>query len=368
MKITCNKLLLIEAVSHAAKAVSQKSSIPALEGVLLTAEDNVLSITGYDLEMGVEAKIEADVAESGKIVLAARMFLEIVRKLPEEVVSITVDSKQNVTVKSGRFEMAIMGIDSSEFPVIPSVTSEKKLVLKQSILKDMIRQTSYAVSQVETRPVLTGALFDVKDNLLKLVAVDGYRLSMRNEEIENNCEQKEFSFVVPGKTLNEMNKILREDDSEIIMYVSEKHVMFEFDNIMMISRLKEGEFIDYNKSLVTESKIFVTINRMKFIDSVERASLLISEKIKTPIKFKFAFDTLKVHSESTLGNISDEIACTLSGDAIEIGFNGKYICEALKNCDEEEIILELSAPLSPMLIKPVESKKFVYLIVPMRYN
>jgi len=368
MKLIANRILLLEGLNAAQKAVSQKSSIPSLEGVLLSTDEIVLKIVGYDLEFGIESRVEVNVEEQGAVVLNARMLGEIVRKLPDETVLIEVDEKLLTTIKSGLSEFTILGLDPNEFPEMPHVSEEKHLGLKQETLKDMIRQTIYATSTNETRPVLMGALFEVEENLLRVVAVDGFRMSIREEAIENTTGEEAFRFIVPGKTLNEMSKILKDDESEISLAISQKHMIARFDHCTVVSRLLEGEFMDYKKVIPAEVNTTVKFDRSEMIDSVERVSLIISEKIKNPVRCKFEFDTAKIHCKTAMGVVKDEIRVSVNGEGLEIGFNGRYMLDALKNCSEDELSLEMNTAISPMVIRPMEGTAFLYMIVPMRFK
>lgn len=364
MKISVEKNSLENAISVAQKAVSSKSSIPALEGLLLTAESGQLIVSGYDLELGIECTIPCEVEEPGAIVLSARTFSDIVRKLPDGAVSIQADTKFMTTIQCGMTEFNLIGISASDFAEIPKVTGDVSFVLPQNLLKNIIRQTVYAVSQNENKPVHMGCLFEVRDGVLRVVGVDGYRLAMRTEHLE--CELPEMQFVVPGKTLSEIARILSDTDLPVTISVTKKQILFQTENIVLVSRLLEGEFLNYNNAIPKEGSVFLTVDVKSFIESVERTGLMISERLKSPLRILFDSGKVKLSCATALGTARDEFEAEMEGDSIEIGFNNKFVLDALKNCEEEKVKLQLASPLLPMVITPVEGDKFLFLVLPVR--
>ena len=364
MKITCDKSTLSEAVSIVQKAVSSKTTIPALEGILLEAEGNLLHLSGYDLEIGIEAQIEAQVDEEGSIVLNSRIFGDIIRKLPEDAVTLVTDEKMLSQITCGMAQFTILGTMASEFPEIPKVTGERSITLKQDLLKSMIRQTIYAISQNDSKPVLTGSLFDIRDGFLKVVSVDGFRLSIRTEAVEQ--VEEGFSFIVPGKTLSEIMKILNDTEEEVTLNLTKKHIVFEMENFTLVSRLLEGEFLNYENAIPKDNHIQVTVQTRQLIDSVERASLLINERMKSPLKFNFEYDTVKISCTTPLGKVYDEFHTDPFQESLEIGFNNRYVLDALKACEDDEVVLSLGTPLSPMVVTPKEGNAFLVLVLPVR--
>lgn len=364
MKFSCEKAALMEAVSIASRGVSPKSSIPAIEGVLLNASDN-LKITGYNLEMGIETITEAQVSGKGKIVLNARLFGEIIRKLPDDTVSISTDDKLITTIKCSMSEFTIPGISADDFPQLPEVLWENNYEIKGETLKSMIRQTIFAVSDNENKPIHTGVLFDIENDEIKLVAVDGYRLALRKESISTK-EQGNSSFVVPGKTLNEIEKIISEDDETVSISVTKKHILFKTQSAVLMSRLLEGEFLKYQNAIPAECKIKITAGVRSFINSIERVSLIVNERIKNPIHCFFDYGVLKLSCMTTIGKSYDEVSFKGDGEGLEIGFNNRYLLDALKACEKEEVVMEFISPLSPCVIKPVEGDEFLFLVLPVR--
>ncbi len=365
MKISCEKNLLLDNINIVQKAVSPKSTLPILEGILIEASEN-LKLTGNDLELGIECKIEAEIEQEGAVVLNSKIFGDIIRRLPNDVVTIEVDSNNHhTTIKCGNSEFNIMGISSSEFPEIPHVEKRNSLTFSQQKLRSMIRQTIFAVGNNENKLILTGSLIEIEEEKFNMVSVDGYRLALRKEKINN--ESKGMSFVVPGKTLNELSKIIKEDEKEIILYTSDKHVLFEFDNCRIVSRLLEGEFLNYKQIIPSEHSITVKTSVRSLINSIERAALIItSDNKKYPVKLSIKMDKIIISCMTDMGKVQDSINVETLGEDLEIGFNHKYLLDALKNCESEEVILEFNNSLSPCIIKPVEGDSFIYLVLPVR--
>ncbi len=366
MKLTCQKDILSESISIVQRAVSSKSSIAALEGILLDAGDDRLRLLGYDLEIGIECTAESQVEEPGAIVLNARILGDIVRRLPEDTVHISADDKQLVVIRCGMSEFTILGTRASEFPEMPKVTGEMSLTLPRNTFKSMIRQTVFAVSQNDSKPVHTGSLFDVEGNQLRVVSVDGFRLALRQEIIENSTGEEEFSFVVPGKTLHELIRLLPDSDEGITLTLTKKHIVFEMDNFTLVSRLLEGEFLNYKNAIPKECKLTVTAQTKLFTDSIERASLLINDRIKSPVRCNFELDAVKLTCATPIGKVYDEFPVASSGGSLEIGFNNRYMLDALKACEEDQVKLELGTSLSPIVLKPLEGEGFVFLVLPVR--
>ena len=363
MKIVCSTELLSEACQNVQRVVSTKTSIPAIEGIYLKALGNELMLTGYDLEVGINTSIEAKVEEPGAIILNARILCEILRKLPAETVRIEADARQLCVIKCGEVEYKIVGIAADEYPELPTVTGSYPIIVESNTLSNMIRQTIFAVSKNDTKIVHTGIKFEIKRGLIRLVAVDGFRLAIRTEEIKYTGE--DISFIVPAKTLGEINKLI-ENDEVISMNVGKRHIIFEIGKYSIISRLLDGEFLDYNaaipKSLTTE----VNVNTKNFIDSIERASLLITDRTKTPIRCVFDENIIKVSVVASLGTASDKLSCKTEGNRVEIGFNNTFLLDALRACDIDDVKITLNGPLSPITIVPPEGDKFLFLVLPVR--
>ena len=287
MKIQCQKSQLVEAVSNVQRAVSSKSTLAALEGILLkTTTNGDLKLCGYDLELGITTVIEAQVDEPGEVVLSARLFGDIVRRLPDETVTILVDEKMITQITCGPSEFSIVGIPSSEYPELPSVEGASSIDLTSPILKSMIRQTLFAVADTDAKPVHTGTLFNIENGIIRLVSVDGYRLAMRTEMINLKFEEEdEIRFVVPGKTLSEVIKLLPDQDENVEILVGRRHIIFKIEKYSVISRLLEGEFLDYKAAIPAQFTTEVTVNTRNLINSVERVSMLITDRLKSPVRW-----------------------------------------------------------------------------------
>lgn len=363
MNITCNKQALIDAVTNVQYAVSGKSTLPALEGILLKTANSSLFLAGYDLDMGITTTIEAEVREPGEIVLSAKLFSEIVRRLPDETVFLSTDEKLNTTIKSGKAEFTIIGISATEYPEIPSVNDGVGLTLSENTLRSMIRQTLFAVAQTDSRPVHTGTLFEIENETLRLVSVDGSRLAMRCEPIKSN---ENLRFVVPGKTLGEVLKLLSEEDKPMSLAVGSRHIVLEIDGYAVISRLLDGEFLPYRKAIPQQISSTVRAKTREMISAVERASLVINDRIKLPLICEFRDNSIILSCTTTLGSACDVIDAAIEGNDVEMGFNSRFLLEALKNTETDEIRIELGGPLSPMKILPATGEDFLFLVLPVR--
>ena len=365
MKFSCLRTDLSNAVSNVWRAVSTKSSIPALEGILIKAYGEKINVSGYDLEIGITTDIEATIQQQGEIVVGAKLFSEIVRKLPEEIVCIETDERMVTYITSGQSSFQIIGISSVEYPDLPVFESTDVINIEAKILKDMIRQTVYAVSDNKAKPIYTGSLFELSENSMKIIAIDGYRMAIREEAV---VSESNTSFVVPGKTQNEVLKLITDDEDNVEIIVGQRHIMFKIRNYSIISRLIEGTFLDYKSTIPADAKTEIVINPRVLVNAVERVSILNSEKITSPVRCTFANDEIKLLCATSVGRANDSVSVPVMGEDVEIGFNNKYLLDALKNCDTDEVKIRLNGSVSPMIIKPVKSDSFIYLVVPMRLS
>ena len=352
-----------EAVTNLQRAVSSKTSIPALEGILIRSEENRLILTAYDLEIGMQTELPAIISAPGAIILTAKLFAEIVRRSPDEDITIDVDDRNTATITSGVSCFTIIGMDSAEFPELPKITDADTIKMPQELLKSMIRQTLFAVADSTAKPIHQGSLFKIENGNLDVVSVDGYRLALRREAINyaNNTE-----FVVPGKTLSEVLKLLKDSEGEVEICPSRRHILFRIDNYTVISALLEGEFLDYKSALPKDKKTEVTVSTRTMIESVERVSLLITDRLKSPVRCVIGEDTVKLFCTTTMGRATDQISAEISGDQLEIGFNNKYLLDALRAAETDEVRLQLGGPISPMLVLPKEGDAFSFLVLPVR--
>ncbi len=365
MKINVLRTDLAEAVNNVSRAVSNKASIPALEGILLKAYGSKLSISGYDLEIGIVTNIDATIQEQGEVVVSSKLFSEIVRKLPEEVVCIETDDRMITYITSGQADYQIVGMSSVEYPDLPKFEENENFEIKAEILRDMIKSTVYAVSDNNAKPIYTGSLFDISDKTFKIVAIDGYRMAIRKEEIDSDTNTQ---FVVPGKTQHEILKLINDDDINVNISVGQRHILFKIEEYSVISRLIEGTFLDYNSTIPKTSKTDVVINTRSLISSVDRMALLNNDKIQSPVRCSFTSEGIHLSCTSAVGKANDKIAVDVLGEDVEIGFNNRYLLDALRNADTDEVKIILNGSLSPMIITPVKGDSFVSLVVPMRLS
>lgn len=365
MKFSCEKALLQSAISITARAVSPKSSIPALEGILLEAGD-CLRLTGYNLETGIRTEVPAQVERRGSLVLSARLFGEIIRKLPDDIVSFSADGCM-VNIKCGMSEFNIMGIDPEEFPDLPSVDQENAFNIMQKNLKSMISQTLFAVSDNESRPVHTGSLFEIGENDLTVVSVDGYRLALRRESIERKVGGKSFSFVVPGSALGEVEKICADCEELATVTQGARHIMFQIGQTMLVSRRLEGEFLNYRQSIPRTNSIKVEGDTRELLTTIDRVSLIINENNKSPLRCVFDDGVLRISTRTAIGDAADRCSIAGDGKGLEIGFNNRYLMDALKAAPAQRVRLELQTGVSPCVILPAEGEEnFLYMVLPVR--
>lgn len=363
MKFTIEKRLLNEAVGNLQRAVSTKTAIPALEGILIRTGEDKIILTTYDLEIGMQTELPAVIHAPGAIDLTAKLFSEIVRKSPAEDLTIETDDRNTATITSGASCFTIIGMDAAEFPEFPKITDTDTVKIPASLLKSMIRQTIFAIADSNAKPIHQGSLFKIENGVLDVVSVDGYRLALRRENINFDGT---LDFVVPGKTLNEVLKLLKDDDDEIEICPSRRHILFKIDNYTVLSALLEGEFLDYKAALPKEGKVEVVVSTRTFIDSVERVSLLITDRLKSPVRCVIGNDTIKLMCTTTMGRANDQLEAKVTGDQLEIGFNNKYLLDALRSAESDEVRLSLGGPISPMLVLPKEGDSFSFLVLPVR--
>lgn len=364
MKIVCSTETLSQACQNVQRAVSTKTSIPAIEGILLKAENGRLYLTGYDLEVGINTSIEAKVEQDGSIILNARYLCDIIRRLPDEEVEIEADARQLCYIRSGETNYSLNGISAEEYPELPSVTGGAPVIIDQGILKNMIRQTIFAVADNNSNVVYTGIKFEIEKNQIKLIAVDGVRLAIRTEEIDYDGE--ELSFIVPGKTLSEVMKLIDEEEADVSLGVGKRHIVFEVNGYSIVSRLLEGEFLDYKSAVPTSFATTVRVSTKTLMSSIDRTSLLITDRLKSPVRCIFDDNTIKISSITSLGTANDKISAQIDGERIEIGFNNRFLIEALRVCDTDEVLIKLNSPVSPIIILPPEGESFLFLVLPVR--
>ena len=365
MKFTCEKYMLDGAVTIAARAAASRSTIPALEGILVEAGHNV-RLTGYDLKKGIYTTFEADTAAPGSVVLGARLFADIVRKLPDGIVTVVSDDNNMVNISCGNADYNIMGTDPEEYPELPTMDYASALSLSQDVMARMIRETNFAVSDNESRPVYTGALFEVENDVLTVVAVDGYRLALRREPIEK-CDVDECRFIVPGSALSDLEKICSDPEGSVRITLGSKHVSFAVGDTVLISRRLEGEFLNYKKTVPAQFSVQLKASRAELIRCADRVSLIIDDRAKNPLRCRFGNGQLNISCATPLGRAED--SCLLEGDGkdLVIGFNNSYLMEALKAAPADTLLINLTSGSSPCVLMPEDGgDKFLYMILPVR--
>ena len=365
MKFSCEKALLQSAIAVTARAVSPKSSIPALDGILLEAGDE-LRLTGYNLETGIRTVVPAQIEQGGSLVLSARLFGEIVRKLPDDVISFSTDGYL-VDITCGMSQFHILATDPEDFPELPTVEDKNGFHIPRNKLGSMIRQTIFAVSDNESRPIHTGSLFELDDTGLTVVSVDGYRLALRHEAVTSK-DGGTFSFVVPGAALNEVEKICGDSEEDAAVTQGERHVMFQIGDTMLVSRRLEGEFLAYRQAIPRNNSIHVEGETKTLLTSIDRVSLIISDKLKSPLRCVFGDHTLHITTKTGIGDASDQCPIDGDGGGLEIGFNNRYLMDALKAAPADRVRLELSSGVAPCVILPAQEgeEDFLYMVLPVR--
>ena len=365
MKFSCEKALIQSAISLTSRTVAVKSSIPALEGLLLHVEHQ-LTVSGYNMQTGIRTKVSADVAEGGDIVLNARLFGDIIRRMPDDVVTFTADDKLMVHLSCGDADFDILGLSAADYPELPEVEDQYCVYIQQKTLRAMIEETSFAVSTNESRPVHTGALFEINEKGLTMVAVDGFRLAIRREPLEK-IEGGAFSFVAPGSALNEVKGICGDTEDLASVTLGKRHILFEVGDTELICRRLEGEFLDYKNAIPRKNPISVIADTKSLINSIDRVSVVISDKLKSPVRCTFGSD--KVFLSAKTGNGDAKDVCRISGDGggLEIGFNNRYLMEALRYAPADTVKIELNTGVSPAIIVPVDGEEnFLYMVLPVR--
>jgi DNA polymerase-3 subunit beta len=367
MKISCHRSDLLNGVNTSLKAVSTRTTLPILQCILLQATTDEFKLISNDLEIGIESNVKADIVESGSVALDARIFSEIVKKLPDDIVVITVDESNLTTIVSQKSRFNIPGQPGTEFIQLPQITKDKSISVKQSILKDMIHQTLFSIALKEIKPILTGELIEIKNGQLSIVSMDGYRISIRQVAFTDDFD--DTTVVVPGKTLNEISKILSSDEAEMLsIYFTDKHILFELEDSIIVSRLLEGDYPKYANLFSPDYDTLITVDRRQFMMSIERAALIARESKKSPVKLEIKDETLSITSNTELGNVHEEMAIQKEGQALDIAFNPKYLLDALKVIEDDEICLQFTNALNPCIIRQVEANDYKYLILPIRLN
>ena len=366
MKLICSKSNLLHGVNIVSKAVPTRTTMAILECILIDASANEIKLTANDMELGIETKIEGEIAERGVIALDAKIFSEIVRKIPDSDVTIETDASFKTTITCEKAKFNIVGKSGDDFSYIPYIERNEPIVMSQFTLKEVIRQTIFSIADNDNNKLMTGELFEIEENDLKVVSLDGHRISIRNIELKNNYSHKKV--VVPGKTLQEVSKILPGSaEDEVSIFLTDNHIVFEFENTTVVSRLIEGEYFKIEQMLSSDYETKVKINKRELLDCIDRATLLVKEGDKKPIIMNITDGTMELKINSFIGSMNEDIDIAKEGKDILIGFNPKFFIDALRVIDEEEVTLYMVNPKAPCFIKDDEGT-FIYLILPVNFN
>ena len=368
MKFICEKDLLLKGINSVVKAASTKTTMPILEGILIQTNDNEIKLTTYDLEIGIEYVMNCNVYEQGNTVVNAIMFSEIIRKLPDTDISIFINENNLLVIECEGSLYKLATMNPEEFPELPKIEIENSITLEQNILKNMIRKTIFAVSTEENRPIFTGCLFEVQNNKLNVVSIDGFRLALKSNFLQEKANN--FSAVIPGKTLNEVNKIISDSFDIITIGISKNQALFEMENCKIVTRILDGEFLNYSSVIPTNWETRIRVNKNAFQDCFERISLIsasISEKEKKyPVKINIDIGKVTISCTNQTGDAKEEIYVTTEGKNLEIGFNPKYFLDCLKVIDDEEIFVDFGTSISPCVIRPIDDNEYTYMILPIK--
>lgn len=366
MKLVLSKSNLLNGVQIVSKAVPNKTTMSILECILIDATKDSITLTANDMELGIETTIEGDILQKGIIALDAKIFLEIVRKLPDNEITIETDDSYKTTITCEKAKFTIIGKSGEDFSYLPEIEREDSIIVSQFTLKEVVRQTIFSIADNDNNKLMTGELFEINGNELKVVSLDGHRISIRKITLKDSYEPRKV--VVPGKTLNEISKILPGDaDQDVSIFFTDKHVVFEFDQTVVVSRLIEGEYFRIDQMLSSDYETKVKINKKELLNCIDRATLLIKEGDKKPIIINIIDGAMELKINSIIGSMNEEIDITKSGKDLMIGFNPKFLIDALRVIDDEEIDIYLVNPKAPCFIKDAE-EKYIYLILPVNFT
>ena len=366
MKIVCKKSNLVKGVSIVSKAVPSKTTMPILECILIDATTDIIRLTANDMELGIQTDIEGEILERGMIAIDAKIFSEIVRKLPDNDVIIETNENLQTTIVCEKAKFDISGKPGEEFSYLPVIEKEDSIEISQFTLKEVIRQTIFSIADTESNKLMTGELFEIKDNMLRVVSLDGHRISIRKIELKDQVNDKKL--VVPGKTLIEVSKILSgELESQVYISYTNNHIVFEFDNTIVVSRLIEGEYFKIDQMLSSDYDTKVKINKKELLSCIDRATLLVKEEDKKPIIINIGDEVMELKIKSQIGSMNEEIVINKDGKDLMIGFNPKFLIDALRVIDEEEVTLYLMNAKAPCFIKD-DKESYIYLILPVNFN
>ena len=369
MNIVCEKDKILKALNSVTKAVASKTTMPILEGILIQTNDNEIKFTTYDLEIGIEYVIESEVKTQGATVVNATMFSEIIRRLPDTEIHITVNENNLLVIEceGSLYKLATMNPD--EFPELPKIEIENSIEIEQNTLKDMIRKTIFAISTEENKPIFTGCLFEIKNNKLNVVAVDGFRLAWKSKFLQNAVNN--FSVVIPGRTLNEINKILLDSFDNVKIGIAKNQALFEMENCKIVTRLLDGEFLNYASVIPENWETRIRVNKANIQDCFERVSLISASSIekekKYPVKVNIEIGKITISCTNQTGDAKEEMFVETEGQNLEAGFNPKYFLDALRSIDDQEVFIDFGTSISPCIIRPVDTNgDYIYMVLPIR--
>ena len=365
MRFTCEKSMLVQGLNIAGRTVAQKSGLSVIEGILCRAGHG-LSLTGYNMETAITYQIDAEVSDAGECILPAKLFGDIVRRLPEGPVTVVVDDNFKVSIRAGYASFSISAESAEDYPELPDVNTGRSILIPQNVLKELISGTIFAVSDNQNRPIHTGVKFEVRDDSVSAIAVDGFRLARRTWHSENPIG-RELSFVVPAQGLKEVEKILTDTDEDAAFTLGPKHILYQLGNATLVCRLLEGDFLDWRRVVPINCPIKLTANVSDLSSSIERVGLIVSEKYKSPVRCVFSNQVLLMRTNTTIGAAEDR--CSIAGDGkeLEIGFNVRYLADALRVIPDEEVVMELTNGLSPIVLTSADGKKdYSYMVLPVR--
>ena len=360
MKFECEKSLLASAIEGVSRAITNRAAIPVLEGIYMKAEGFNLTLTGYDMEMGITTTIECNVLVPGETVLDAKLLGSMVSRMPAGNVCIELNDEGQAKISGGVAEFEIPALNASDYPSLPVTGADNTMTLECGVIREMIEKTIYAVSQDDKKPAHTGELFVIEPGSLTVVALDGYRLAIIQRNVD--CS-RDIRIIIPSKTLQELLKIMGGADEDVKIDANRRYVVFTTNGLI------EGDFLNYESVIPKDKKTRITVDCKTFIDTIERASLIITERLKNPLRISFTENKITVRCQTPLGKVVDEFApVEMTGDAVEIGFNNRYLLDALRYSKCEKMVLEINGPLSPVKILPENGKDFIYLVLPVRFK
>lgn len=365
MKMKCLRKDLTEAVSLVEKAVPCSTPISVLEGIFIEAKENAFKLVGNNMDLGIECFIPAEVSEKGLAMVKASLFSNAVKKLPDtdDDVFIEIDEKDNLKIECGYAKFNFATSSAEEFPQLSQVLNSKSFEIKENILKNMIKQTVYAVSAKEDKPVLTGVLFDIKKEEINVVGCDGFRVAIRKENIENN---EDLKFIFPGKNAKELLGILGETEENVKVFVNDNNVKFVTDRCVFVSRVIDGEYLNYQSVANHKNTLVLEVERRKILNSIDRAATIVNEASKSHVLLDINETSVSIDCESVMGKVKDKFTIDMQGEPMQIAFNPKYLIEAFKNIEDEKIKISFSTPVTPAVIRPIDGEKYVYIILPVR--